>query len=98
MRSKPGSRDLSRKLRLRKIVFSTGSPLTARNFSAAKVTTLPRAFAHLENIGALLAEMLTMVDLIRFEVHGTADELEKLKKPLAYLNPKWFALEASLPL
>ena len=53
--------------------------------------------AHLENIGALLAEMLTMVDLIRFEVHGPAKELEKLKGPLAHLNPKWFTLEASLP-
>ena len=54
--------------------------------------------AHLENIGALLAEMLTMSDLTRLEVHGPAAELEKLKAPLAHLNPKWFALEASLPL
>ena len=49
--------------------------------------------AHLENIGALLAEMLTMADLTRFEVHGPAEELEKLKGPLAHLNPKSFALE-----
>jgi len=34
-------------------------------------------------------------DLTRVEVHGPAAELEKLKKPLAHLNPKWFALEAS---
>ena len=51
--------------------------------------------AHLDNIGALLAELLTMADLTRVEVHGPAAELEKLKKPLAHLNPKWFALEAS---
>src|SRR6266550_7534659 len=51
--------------------------------------------AHLDNIGALLAEMLTMVDLIRFEVHGPAAELEKLKKPLAHLNPAFFAVEKS---
>ncbi len=38
-----------------------------------------------------------MVDLIRFEVHGPAKELEKLKGPLAHLNPKWFTLEANLP-
>jgi quinol monooxygenase YgiN len=49
--------------------------------------------AHLDNIGALLAEMLTMVDLTRFEVHGPAAELEKLKAPLAHLNPVWFAIE-----
>ena len=53
--------------------------------------------AHLDNIGALLAEMLKMADLTRVEVHGPAEELEKLKKPLAHLNPKWFALEESLP-
>jgi quinol monooxygenase YgiN len=47
--------------------------------------------AHLDNIGALLTEMLTMADLTRVEVHGPATELEKLKKPLAHLNPAWFA-------
>ena len=52
--------------------------------------------AHLGNIGALLAEMLTMADLTRVEVHGPAAELEKLKKPLAHLNPAWFAIECSL--
>jgi hypothetical protein len=49
--------------------------------------------AHLDNVGALLGEMLTMVDLTRFEVHGPAAELEKWKKPLAHLNPAWFAIE-----
>ena len=46
--------------------------------------------AHLDNVGALLAELLTMVDLTRFEVHGPAAELEKLKGPLAHLKPNWF--------
>src|SRR5216683_1708284 len=49
--------------------------------------------AHLDNIGALLAEMLTMSNLTRVEVHGPAQELEKLKAPLAHLNPAWFATE-----
>lgn len=48
---------------------------------------------HLDNVGALLAEMLTMADLTRVEVHGPAAELEKLKKPLAHLNPAWFTIE-----
>ena len=52
--------------------------------------------AHLENVGALLAEMLTMADLIRVEVHGSAEELEKLKGPLAHLNPALFTIEASV--
>src|SRR5438552_15399446 len=36
--------------------------------------------AHLDNVGELLAELLTMGDLTRIEVHGPATELEKLKK------------------
>src|SRR6266404_8039834 len=51
--------------------------------------------AHLDNVGALLAEMLKSADLTRIEVHGPAAELEKLKKPLAHLNPSWFTLEAT---
>ena len=51
--------------------------------------------AHLNNVGALLAAMLTMADLTRIEAHGPATELEKLKKPLAHLNPAWFAVSGS---
>jgi hypothetical protein len=51
--------------------------------------------AHLDNVGALLAELLTMGDLIRLEVHGPAEELEKLKGPLAHLNPAWFTLSTA---
>jgi quinol monooxygenase YgiN len=50
--------------------------------------------AHLDNVGALLQEILKVADLIRIEVHGPAKELEKLKAPLAHLNPAWFTLEA----
>jgi quinol monooxygenase YgiN len=46
--------------------------------------------AHLENVGALLAEALKIADLIRLEVHGPAAEVEKLKGPMAHLNPAWF--------
>ena len=47
---------------------------------------------HLENVGAMLAQALTMAELVRIEVHGPAAELEKLKEPLAHLNPAWFVL------
>jgi hypothetical protein len=50
---------------------------------------------HLDNVGGLLAELLTMGDLTRIELHGPATELEKLKKPLAHLNPAWFAISGS---
>ncbi len=52
--------------------------------------------AHLENVGALLAEALKIADLIRLEVHGPAEELEKLRGPLAHLKPAWFVVECSL--
>ncbi len=52
--------------------------------------------AHLENVSAPLAEMLKVADLVRVEVHGPAEELEKLKAPLTHLKPAWFTLEASV--
>ncbi len=48
---------------------------------------------HLENVGAMLAATLKMADLIRLEVHGPAAQLQKLKEPLAHLNPAWFVLQ-----
>jgi quinol monooxygenase YgiN len=48
------------------------------------------ALAHLDNVGALLGEMLKLADLARFEIHGPAAELETLKSPLANLKPAWF--------
>ena len=45
---------------------------------------------HLESVGVLLAEALKIADLTRLEVHGPAAELDKLRKPLAHLNPQWF--------
>lgn len=49
--------------------------------------------AHLENVGALLAEAFKIADLTRIELHGPAGELDKLKAPLAHLNPAWFVSE-----
>ena len=46
--------------------------------------------AHLDNVGALLAEAFKIADLSRLEIHGPAEEIDKLKGPLAHLNPKWF--------
>ena len=49
--------------------------------------------AHLENVGALLAEALTLAELTRLEIHGPEGELAKLRGPLAQLNPQFFTLE-----
>ena len=50
--------------------------------------------AHLENVGALLAEAFKIADLTRLEVHGPATELDKLRGPLAHLKPEWFVCTA----
>ncbi len=48
------------------------------------------ALTHLQNVGEELGEMLKLSDLVRLEIHGPEDELEKLRVPLAELNPAWF--------
>lgn len=46
--------------------------------------------AHIENVGDLLGKALENSDLTRLEVHGTAEELEKVKPTFADLNPIYF--------
>src|SRR6476659_10437620 len=50
--------------------------------------------AHLDNVNAMLAQALTMAELVRIEVHGLAAEFAKLKEPLAHLKPAWFELHS----
>lgn len=54
------------------------------------------ALAHLENVGDLLQQALTISDLIRLEVHGATAELDKMREALADLPVAWFALETGL--
>ena len=49
--------------------------------------------AHLDNVGALLQEAFKIAEITRLEVHGPAGELDKLRGPLADLNPQFFTLE-----
>lgn len=51
---------------------------------------------HLENVNALLQEALNLSDLTRIEVHGPAEELDKLRLPMAALSPAFFVYEAGL--
>ena len=51
------------------------------------------ALAHLENVGDLIEQALTMADLTRFEIHGTAEEIVALREPLKDLSPQFFTLE-----
>ncbi|MBX2885118.1 MAG: hypothetical protein KTR32_34490 [Granulosicoccus sp.] len=49
--------------------------------------------AHLANVDSLLKQALAIASLDLLEVHGPASELEKLKEPLAELNPTYFTME-----
>jgi hypothetical protein len=51
---------------------------------------------HLENVGAILDEMLTVADLTRLEFHGPAEEIDQLRGPLGHLNPAWFVLRCGI--
>lgn len=49
--------------------------------------------AHLDHVGAMLGELLKVAKIARLEVHAPAAEIDKLRGPLAPLNPQWFVLE-----
>jgi quinol monooxygenase YgiN len=53
-------------------------------------------FAHLENVGELLGKFLELADLIRLEIHGPMEEIEKLREPLAHLKPDFYIWETGL--
>ncbi len=48
--------------------------------------------AHLGNVGDFLAEALKIAKIVRLEVHAPASEIEKLRVPMASLNPQFFVL------
>lgn len=49
--------------------------------------------AHLQNVDELLGEALKLSKLVRLEVHAPAEQIEKLREPMASLNPQFFVLE-----
>ncbi len=48
---------------------------------------------HVQTKGALMQKAMTIADLTRLEVHGPKHELDKLREPLAPLNPEFWELE-----
>ena len=52
--------------------------------------------AHLDNVGELLGEALKMAKIARLEVHAPAAEIEKLRTPMAALDPQFFVLEPGI--
>ncbi|HRI07422.1 MAG TPA: antibiotic biosynthesis monooxygenase [Nannocystaceae bacterium] len=52
--------------------------------------------AHLQNVGALLGEMLKLADLLRLEFHGPAAELAKIEPAAKGLGARYFAYAVGL--
>ena len=50
--------------------------------------------AHVENVDPLIQEVLKISEITRLEIHGPELELEKLREPLAGLNPQFFLTES----
>jgi quinol monooxygenase YgiN len=48
---------------------------------------------HLSNSGALIEQLLAVSDLTRHEIHGPAEEIDKLREPLAGVAVQFFFLE-----
>lgn len=48
---------------------------------------------HVESVGPIIEEALTISEMSRLEIHGPAAELEPLKAPFADLGPDYYALE-----
>lgn len=48
--------------------------------------------AHLQHVGALVGQLLQIARVVRFEVHAPAEELEKLRGPMAALEARFFEL------
>jgi len=61
-------------------------------------TDAEAVLAHLENCGPALGEMLESdtAELLRIEVHGPADELEKLKEAFTPFNPDYYVSECGI--
>src|SRR5436190_856973 len=47
---------------------------------------------HLKNVGDLLEQWATVGEITKFEIHGPAEEIEKLRGPLTSLKAEFFIL------
>ncbi|MCK3853524.1 hypothetical protein [Pseudomonas sp. W2Jun17] len=48
---------------------------------------------HFVNIAELNSEAFHLASIVRYEVHGPREELDKLRGPLAFMKPQFFELE-----
>ena len=49
--------------------------------------------AHAASVGPLLEEALALSELVKMEIHGPADEIDKLREPMEPLGAQFYVLE-----
>jgi len=49
--------------------------------------------AHLENVGALLGQLMTMANLTRLGIHGPKEQIDKLHTALGSFKPQFYTFE-----
>jgi quinol monooxygenase YgiN len=49
--------------------------------------------AHIENCGEALGKFSQVAELFRIELLGPAEELDKLREPLAGMNPEYYVFD-----
>ncbi len=95
----PGKEAEAREVMRKFVAKTTGEPnclfyefttLEDRVFCREGYVGAAGVLHHLENIGEILAEMLTLSDLERLEFHGPAEEIDLLRGPLGHLEPAFF--------
>lgn len=52
--------------------------------------------AHMINTDALVARLLKVATVTRLEIHGKAEELDKLRVQVAAMNPVWYVRETGV--
>ena len=68
--------------------FSNGEAFCREGYTNAEA-----ALAHLSNVEDLLQRMNQIAEITRLEVHGSEQEIEKLKGVMKKFNPKYFILK-----
>ena len=48
------------------------------------------ALQHMANVGDAIKNVLVNSDMVRFEIHGKAEDLDQLRVPFESFNPSWF--------
>ena len=46
-----------------------------------------------DNVNSIIGDALAISDLIRLEIHGERDQIEKLRAPFSDLNPEYFEFQ-----